>query len=61
MTLGERRAEIVIAAMMPEPERTVEPEKRREEKTAEATERTAAKEWSRSEAGGGDRGDLFSR
>lgn len=61
MTLCERRAEIVIAAMMPEPAKTVEPQKRREEKTAEAAERTAETECSRSEAGGGDRGNLFSR
>ena len=47
--------------MMPEPAKTVEPQKRREEKTAEAAERTAEKECSRSEAGGGDRGNLFSR
>ena len=43
--------------MMPEPAKTVEPE----DQTAEAAKRTAAKKRSRSEAGGGDQGNLFFR
>ena len=53
---GERRAEIVIAAMMPETGNTVEPAERPEEKTAEAVEQPAEEEPDRD---GSDLGDLF--
>ena len=59
--LGDRRAEIVIAAMMPEPGNTAEPEERREEKTAEGVGQPAAEEPRRKPGrDGSHQGDLFS-
>ena len=58
-TLDERRADIVIAAMMPEPVKTVEPEER-PEKTAEMEKRPAAKKRGRKTGrDASDQADLF--